>query len=53
MVALFHSISKQLAKIIDPKYDDQSKSLAFGVDHYNPEGGYITLKLPQVYDNQN
>jgi hypothetical protein len=41
-----------IAKIIDLKYDDQSKSLVFGVDHYNPEGGNITLKLPQVYDNQ-
>lgn len=41
-----------IAKIIDLKYDDQSKSLVFGVDHYNPEGGFITLKLPQVHDNQ-
>jgi hypothetical protein len=41
-----------IAKIIDLKYDAQSKSLVFGVDHYNPEGGMITLKLPQVHDNQ-
>ena len=41
-----------IAKIIDLKYDDKSKSLVFGVDHYNPEGGMITLKLPQVYDDQ-
>ena len=41
-----------IAKIIDLKYDDQSKSIVFGVDHYNPEGGNITLKLPQIYDDQ-
>lgn len=41
-----------IAKIIDLKYDDQSKSIVFGVDHYNPEGGFITLKLPQIYDDQ-
>lgn len=41
-----------IAKIINLKYDDQSRSIIFGVDHYNPEGGFITLKLPQIYDNQ-
>lgn len=41
-----------IAKIIDLKYDDQSKSIVFGVDHYNPEGGNVTLKLPQIYDDQ-
>ena len=41
-----------IAKIIDLKYDDQSKSIVFGVDHYNPDGGFITLKLPQIYDDQ-
>ena len=41
-----------IAKIIDLKYDNQSKSIVFGVDHYNPEGGIITLKLPQIYDDQ-
>ncbi len=41
-----------IAKIVDLKYDDQSKSIVFGVDHYNPEGGFITLKLPQIYDDQ-
>jgi hypothetical protein len=41
-----------IAKIIDLKYDDQSKSIVFGVDHYNPEGDFITLKLPQIYDDQ-
>jgi hypothetical protein len=41
-----------IAKIIDLGYDDLSKSIVFGVDHYNPEGGFITLKLPQIYDDQ-
>lgn len=41
-----------IAKIINLKYDDQSKSIVFGVDHYNPDGGLITLKLPQLYDDQ-
>jgi hypothetical protein len=41
-----------IAKIINLKYDDQSKSILFGVDHYNPDGGLITLKLPQLYDDQ-
>jgi hypothetical protein len=36
-----------LAKVIDLKYNDTSKSIVFGVDHYNPDGGVITLKLPQ------
>jgi hypothetical protein len=41
-----------LAKIIDLKYNSTSDSIAFGVDHYNPDGGSITMKLPQMYDNQ-
>jgi hypothetical protein len=41
-----------LAKIIDLRYDDESKSVVFGVDHYNPVGGFITLKLPQMSDDQ-
>lgn len=41
-----------LAKIIDLKYNSSSDSIAFGVDHYNPDGGSITMKLPQMYDNQ-
>ena len=41
-----------LAKIIDLKYNSSSDSIVFGVDHYNPDGGSITMKLPQMYDNQ-
>ena len=41
-----------LAKIIDLKYNSSYDSIVFGVDHYNPDGGSITMKLPQMYDNQ-
>jgi hypothetical protein len=41
-----------LAKIIDLKYNGSSNSIIFGADHYNPDGGSITIKLPQMYDNQ-
>ena len=41
-----------VAKIINLRYDDASKSVAFGIDHYNPDGGFITLKLPQMSDDQ-
>jgi hypothetical protein len=41
-----------LAKIINLRYDDEHKSVIFGVDHYNPAGGFITLKLPQMSDDQ-
>jgi hypothetical protein len=41
-----------LAKVIDLRYDDGSESIVFGIDHYNPEGGLITLKLPQIHDDQ-
>jgi hypothetical protein len=41
-----------LAKIINLRYEDETKSVVFGVDHYNPIGGFITLKLPQMFDDQ-
>jgi hypothetical protein len=41
-----------LAKIINLRYDDEFKSVVFGVDHYNPVGSFITLKLPQMSDDQ-
>jgi hypothetical protein len=40
-----------LAKILDLKYENASNSIVFGVDHYNPDGGFITLKLPQMHNN--
>jgi hypothetical protein len=41
-----------LAKILDLKYENASNSIIFGVDHYNPDGGLITLKLPQMNHNE-
>ena len=41
-----------LAKIIDLKYNSSSNSIVFGADHYNPDGGSITMKVPQMYDDQ-
>jgi hypothetical protein len=41
-----------LAKIIDLKYNGSSNSIVFGADHYNPDGGSITMKVPQRYDDQ-
>ncbi|MGA9933998.1 MAG: FxLYD domain-containing protein, partial [Nitrososphaeraceae archaeon] len=41
-----------LAKIIDLKYNGSSNSIVFGADHYNPDGGSITMKVPQMYDDQ-
>ena len=41
-----------LAKITDLRYENASNSIVFGVDHYNPDGGMITLKLPQMNHNE-
>lgn len=41
-----------LAKIVNLRYDEASESVVFGIDHYNPDGGFITLKLPQMSDDQ-
>lgn len=41
-----------LAKILDLRYENASNSIIFGVDHYNPDGGLITLKLPQINHNE-
>jgi hypothetical protein len=41
-----------LAKITDLKYENTSNSIVLGVDHYNPDGGLITLKLPQMNHNE-
>lgn len=41
-----------LAKVTEIRYENTSNSIIFGVDHYNPDGGMITLKLPQVNQNE-
>ena len=40
-----------LAKITNIRYENASNSIIFGVDHYNPAGDMITLKLPQMNHN--
>jgi hypothetical protein len=41
-----------LAKITEIRYENTSNSIIFGVDHYNPDGDMITLKLPQMNHNE-
>ena len=41
-----------VAKIINLRYEDVSETVVFGIEHYNPDGGFITLKLPQMSDDQ-
>ena len=41
-----------IAKIMEIRYENASSSIVFGVDHYNPDGGLITLKLPQMNHNE-
>ena len=38
------------AKISDFKYDNDNDSLTFVADHYNPVGGIVELRIPQVSD---
>jgi hypothetical protein len=41
-----------LVKISKLGYENSNDSIIFAADHYNPEGGNITLKIPQMVDNQ-
>jgi hypothetical protein len=41
-----------LAKISDLRYDNSTNSIMFGITHYNPAGGSMTLKLPQYSKSQ-
>src|SRR5919112_68192 len=41
-----------LVKISKLGYENSSDSMIFAADHYNPAGGNITLKIPQMVDNQ-
>jgi hypothetical protein len=40
-----------LVKISKLAYENSNDSIVFSVDHYNPAGGNITLKIPQMVDN--
>jgi hypothetical protein len=41
-----------LVKISILGYENSNDSIIFAADHYNPEGGNVTLKIPQMVDNQ-
>ncbi len=40
------------AKISDLRYDNSTNSIMFGITHYNPAGGSMTLKVPQYSKSQ-
>jgi hypothetical protein len=40
-----------LVKISKLGYENSNDSIIFAADHYNPVGGNITLKIPQMVDN--
>ena len=44
---------ESVAKISDFKYNESTDSISFVADHYNPLGGIITLKIPQLDNNHN
>ena len=41
-----------IAKISSLEYLNVTDSISFGVKHYNPEGGDLSLKVPQLSQNQ-
>jgi hypothetical protein len=40
-----------IAKISSLEYLNSTDSISFGVKHYNPEGGDLSLKVPQLSKN--
>lgn len=43
---------RAIAKISTLEYVNSTDSISFGVKHYNPEGGDLSLKVPQLLENQ-
>jgi hypothetical protein len=43
---------RAIAKISTLEYVNSTDSISFGVEHYNPEGGDLSLKVPQLSENQ-
>lgn len=41
-----------LSKVSSLRYDNTTDSISFGIKHYNPAGGPVELKFPQLYQNQ-
>jgi hypothetical protein len=44
---------ESVAKISKFSYDESTDSISFIADHYNPLGGIVTLKIPQVDNSHN
>ncbi|CAN5616187.1 hypothetical protein BH18THE1_BH18THE1_14550 [soil metagenome] len=44
---------ESVAKISDFGYNESTDSISFSADHYNPLGGIITLKIPQLDNSHN
>jgi hypothetical protein len=43
---------RSVAQLSSFRYDNATDSIVFGVRHYNPAGGPLSLKVPQVSQNQ-
>jgi hypothetical protein len=43
---------RALARISDFKYDSATDSIMFGVNYYSPDGGPLSLKIPQLSEKQ-
>ena len=43
---------ESVARISNFLYDNSTDSILFNADHYNPLGGFVTLKIPQLDSNQ-
>lgn len=43
---------ESVARISNFNYDNSTDSISFNADHYNPSGGSVTLKIPQLDANQ-
>lgn len=43
---------RAITKISTLEYVNSTDSISFGVKHYNPEGGDLSLKVPQLSENQ-
>jgi len=43
---------ESVARISNFNYDNSTDSISFNADHYNPMGGFVTLKIPQLDNNQ-
>jgi hypothetical protein len=43
---------ESVARISNFSYDNSTDSISFNADHYNPSGGFVTLKIPQLDTNQ-